>query len=360
MTLSEDGHTLTMRLPDNWHAHFRQGKLMNFLISIFIKYGWRARIVAEPNTIPPKLTGLMAVDYAEEINKIAHSLGCGTFRALPVIQITESTTSEMIYDAYSRGVRIAKVYPFFVTTNSENGVKNYLNIYSALMACEYLGIIVQFHGEDPHEAIEGLHKERSFLRILDRIIKAFPKLKVTLEHISTKDAVEWVKRQGENVAASITVQHLIFTIDDLIGYSRRSGGKMRVHWGYKPQAKFRTDLIALWEVILSGHPRFFYGGDDAAHLRMNKECANSSCGAWHTMESLATLITEFWKFNIIDRLEPFLSEFGARFYGFELNKETITFVRKDWMVPLDVPVPDMNDSLVPMLAGEKAEWQIVE
>jgi dihydroorotase len=360
MHISEDGHTITMRTPDNWHAHFRDGALLMLLVKIFIRYGWRGRIVAEPNTKPPKLTGIEAVDYAEEINKVAQGISNRqSFQALPVIQITESTTPDMVQDAFFRGVRIAKVYPYFVTNNSENGVKDYLKIYPALAMAEKLGMVVQFHGEDPNHDVEGLFKEAAFLRILDHIVRTFPKLRLTFEHISTEAAVEWVRAQGENIAASITVQHLLFTIDDLIGYSRRSDGLMRVHWGFKPQAKFSSDRLALWKVILSGHRRFFYGGDDAAHLKKNKECAKSCCGAWHTMESLAVLIAEFLKFNAIEKLEPFLSEYGAQYYGHPLNEDTVTFIREDWVVPKEILVPELDDSLVPMLAGDTVLWKLV-
>ncbi len=128
-----------------------------------------------------------------------------------------------------------------------------------------------FHGEHPSDEIEGLNKEAGFTAILDRIRARFPTLKLTMEHITSRAAVDWVKAQDEHVGASITVHHLFTTVDDVLGYSKASGGLMRVHCGCKPQPKWRDDRAALNEIVLSGHPRFFYGGDDAAHLRGRKE-----------------------------------------------------------------------------------------
>lgn len=191
MNISSDGKTITMRAPDNWHAHFRQGVLIAFLVSFFIRFGWRRRILAMPNTTPPKLTGPEALDYAEQIKSIGRQMpNGGSFEPIAVIQITEQTTPEMIREAIRLGVRVGKVYPYFVTTNSENGVKDYKKIYPALAVAEELGMVVCFHGEDPDFEVEGLDKEAAFLVILDEIVCNFSRLKIVLEHITTAAAVK--------------------------------------------------------------------------------------------------------------------------------------------------------------------------
>ena len=219
---------------------------------------------------------------------------------------------------------------------------------------------MQFHGEHPDAEVEGLRKEAAFTDILDRIRRRFPALRLTMEHITSRAAVEWVAAQDARVGASITVHHLYTTVDDVLGYSPRSRGLMRVHCGCKPQPKWRDDKAALIDIALSGHPRFFYGGDDAAHLRRNKEAAASACGVWNTAVALPLLVALFEEHGKLPRLEPFVSEFGAAFYGYPLNSETVTLVRQDWTVPDEVAVPALGDAMVPMWAGETLGWRVLD
>ncbi len=360
MKTSEDGCRVTLRAPDNWHAHFRDGPLLDFLVPVFLDAGWRRRIVAEPNITPPVLTGEAALDYKARIEARAREVDpASRLDIVPTIQITESTAPETVLHARALGVRVGKVYPFLVTTHSGNGVQDYDRIHPALEAAEAAGMIVQFHGEHPSEDVEGLDKEAAFTGVLDRIRGRFPRLRLTMEHISSRAAVEWVKAQDDHVGASITVHHLFTTVDDVLGYSRSSRGLMRVHCGCKPQPKFRADRQALVDVALSGHPRFFYGGDDAAHLKRNKEATASACGVWNTSVALPLLIALFERRDALARLEPFVSEFGARFYGFPLNEETVTLERDPWTVPLEVGVPALHDGIVPMAAGEEIAWRVL-
>ena len=361
MKLSSDGTRLALRAPDNWHAHFRDGELLRFLVPTFIEAGWRRRIVAEPNITPPVLTGEQALQYRARIESRARQADPSSrLEVVPTIQITENTTAETVRDAVGCGVKVGKVYPFMVTTHSGNGVQDYDKLAPALAVAEELGMVVQFHGEHPGEEVEGLRKEAAFTDILDRLLGRFPGLRLTMEHITSRAAVDWVKSRGENVGASITVHHLFTTVDDVLGYSRRSHGLMRVHCGCKPQPKWRDDRQALIDMILSGHPRFFYGGDDAAHLRRNKEAAASACGVWNTAAALPLLATLFEEHGKLDALEPFVSEFGAQFYGYPLNQETISLVRERWTVPDAVPVPALDDSIVPFWAGDELSWRVLD
>ena len=351
---------LTLRAPDNWHAHFRDGALLDFLVPTFADGGWRRRIVAEPNTTPPILTGAQALAYRDRIEAIAKAADpASTLEVVPTIQITETTTAEVVREAHRCGVSVGKVYPFMVTTHSGNGVNDYDRIWPALEAAEEVGSIVQFHGEHPDTEVEGLRKEAAFTEILDRIRRRFPALRLTMEHITSRAAVDWVAAQDDCVGASITVHHLYTTVDDVLGYSPRSRGLMRVHCGCKPQPKWRDDRAALIETVLSGHPRFFYGGDDAAHLRRNKEAAASACGVWNTAVALPLLVTLFEEHGRLPRLEPFVAEFGADFYGYPPNAETVTLVRDTWTVPEEVAVPALGDAIVPMWAGETLDWRVL-
>ncbi len=361
MTISEEGKTLTMRAPDNWHAHFRQGQLLQYLVKVFIDSGWRHRVVAEPNTLPPKLTGVLAMEYALEISHYAKGIEGGKkFQPIATIQLTEETTREMIYDAFLLGVRVIKVYPRYVTTHSANGVVDYTKIYPALSYAEQLDMVVQFHPEHPSYDVMGRRKESEFRKILIDIVRKFPLLKVSVEHVSSADMVQWVKDQSDAVGASITIHHLYVTSDDLNGYSERSGGLICVHdGGFKPGAKDPEDRTAVQNAAFSGDKKFWYGGDDAAHLKSKKECARASCGAWNTIPALPMLISLFEKHGFLSNLERFISENGARFYSLPLNKEKVSFVRESWKVPMECEVPGLNDSIVPFFAGEEMEWKLL-
>jgi dihydroorotase len=361
MNISHDGSTIAMRAPDNWHAHFRQDALLAFLVGIFLRYGWRRRIVAEPNTTPAKLTGELAITYAEEIRGLARAHKHGErLEPVAVMQITELTTPEMVREARRWGVQICKVYPYMVTTHSSNGVMDYTKIHPALAAAEEVGMIVQFHGEHPSDDIEGCEKERGFIhQVLGEVVSKFPKLRITLEHICSRYGVEWVEDQGENVGAGITVQHLLNTIDDLTGYSKRSGGLICVHEGFKPQAGRRHDRAAIQRVVLEGHPRFFYAGDDAWHPKGKKHCAKASCGAANTLATLPLLASFFEAHDRLPILEPFTSKSGAEFYGYPLNEGEITLIREPWVVPQEFEVPGLGDTVIPWRAGETLEWRVV-
>jgi len=363
MKISEDGNQLEMRQPDNWHAHFRQGELLQFLVPVFIMYGWCGRVVAEPNTVPPILTGAEAVEYGKLIHEVAYREHYGTwghnFEPVVTIQITEQTTPEIVRDAHTQGVRVCKVYPRYVTTHSENGVVHYRNIYPALQVAEELGMVVQFHPEHPSYDVVGRLKEEAFIGILEGIHKEFPRLKISVEHVSSKAMVYWVKAQDEMVGASVTVHHLYQTADDLAGYSERSGGLCLVHDGaFKPGAKDPEDRAAILEAVLSGNPKFWYGGDDAWHLKSKKHCARVACGAGNTIASISLLISLFEKAGQLDKLEPFLSEHGAKFYGYPISEDTITLERHLWVVPNELEIPELKDSAVPFYAGETMEWAI--
>ena len=226
---------------------------------------------------------------------------------------------------------------------------------------EVKGGIVQFHGEDPDPKTEGEDKEMSFIeKILSHIRREFPELKISLEHISTEDAVDWTYDQDvKNTVASIAIHHLMNTIDDLTGYSERSKELMCVHDGFKPQAKRRRDRDALRRAVFSGDRRFLYGGDDAAHLRhFAKECLRASCGTWNTVPALPLLVELLKNNGALNQLEPFTSEHLADFYGYPHNEGTVKLVREEWEVPEEYPVPGTSDGVVPFWFGEKLHWRV--
>jgi dihydroorotase len=366
--INPNGNEIIMRVWATFHAHLRQEELRKFLVGIFIQYGYRGIVAAEPNTKPPLLTGAEAIRYRDENKRLALGHPHGeVFEPIAIMQITERTTSRMVREAYAFGVRIFKVYPYFVTTNSENGVKDYTKIYPALGALEGLpGVVVQFHAETPRFEVPGRLKEMRFLSgkkaEMAEIEPRFPGLAMTIEHISSKFGVEWVQSfpLERRIGASIAIQYLTNTADDVLGYSQRSGGLVRVHETFKPHAKDPEDRDAVIAAALSGDPRFWSSNDDAWHVKGSKECAGASCGLANTIAAPSLTIEFFEKHNALDFSEPFTSEFGPRFYGHPLSTGTIRFIRKRWRVPPELKVPGTNDTVIPWRAGEEREWQIAD
>lgn len=352
---------IKLTVPDNWHCHWRQGLLLVWMVKMLIESGFRGRVLGMPNTNPPILTGEQALAYGDEVYRaLAPYPEHLRFTPVLTIQITENTTPEMIRMAWTCGIRVAKVYPRYVTTNSENGVMDYEKIMPALEEAAYWGMIVCFHGEHPAYDVQGIHKEEAFIAILERIRLRLPSLKIVVEHVTTRKMVEWVKREPMGYTrATITAHHLVLTLDDVIGYSKRSGGLMRVHHGCKPQPKFLDDLLALQDAAVSGDPHFMYGGDDAAHLKSKKECDGSACGIFPTTVAIPTLIELFSKRNALSNIDAFLSGHGREFYGYPGTAETIAFEDTSWVVPAEYPVSGTDEGVVPFLAGETMRRKIV-
>ncbi len=354
---------ITIRVPDDWHAHLRQKPLMPFLVEMLIDTGWRGRVALEPNTNPPRLTADEVVSYLGEVMEVAENLSGGEkLDFVPIMQLTEATTEEMVTKAILRDINVFKVYPFSVTTGSHSayGVKDYTKLYPALEVLEKGGAVVQFHPESPDVEVEGLLKEGAFIKTLNEVRSRFPKLKISAEHASSEDMIEWVREQNDGrVIATITPHHLFLTIDDVLGYSERSRGLMCIHEGCKPQAKWKRDREVLQEAVLSGDSRFVCGTDDASHLRHGaKEQARHACGVFNRPVAIPFLISFFEEHGRLDLLEPFMSDHGRMFYGYKKREDRITFVKKTWIVPQAYPVPGLDDSIVPFRFGEKLEWQI--
>ncbi len=243
-------------------------------------------------------------------------------------------------------------------------------ILTATDALEYQAEIMQaadmvlcLHGEDPSHAVPGMDKEKSFLTILEKIVKAFPALRIVLEHISTKDAVDFVRQAPNNVAATIAPHYLMLVHDDVIGYSEASKCLMQPHWHCKPTPKNPDDRRALADAATSGNSKFFYGDDSAPHLRRTKEAPGVCAGVFVEPASLPLLIQIFEKKGKLEQLENFVSVFGAGFYGLNPlfnSAPNLVFVKKDWVVPDFYPVPELHDELVPYLAKQKLAWKLVK
>lgn len=344
---------LRIRAPDDFHLHLRRGELLAEVIPHTVRDFARALVM--PNTSPQKIfTGADASTYREEIMHIAsHSPGGEQFTPLMTIYLTAATTPEMIGEAARAGVVAAKLYPDGVTTNSQSGITDIKALFPVFKEMERSNMVLCVHGEVGDHRIEGLERELHFLPILEEIAHGFPGLRIVLEHVSTARAVKCVMNLGENVAATITAHHLVLTLDDVIGYSQASEGKMQPHHFCKPVAKFQEDRRALRLAATSGNPKFFFGSDSAPHPKHTKETAEVCAGISTAPVALPVLAKVFDEERKRDRLDAFTSEFGARFYGLPLNEGTITLQKESWIVP------ERYGSVVPFYACQCLPWRVV-
>jgi dihydroorotase len=335
--------TIKLIKGDDLHCHLRKGKILDSVAIFTAKQFKRATIM--PNTNPPILTAEDAIGYRREITECCWDDDWKDFEPLMTIQITDNTTPAMIIEAKKAGVIAGKVYPQGVTTNSQNGVSNFYNIIGVMREMQKQGMLLLLHGESPNPDIFCLDREKNFLSTPANIAKEFPNLKIVLEHITTKEAVETVTRLN-NVAATITVHHLLLTLDDVVG------GLISPHNFCKPIAKRPEDKKSLLEAAISENPKFFYGGDSAPHMKEKKECSQGCAGVFNAPVALPLLVQIFEEQNALDRLENFIAKFGANFYGLPQNSETIELVKKDWTVPNEY------NGIVPFMAGQTLRWQI--
>ncbi len=341
--------TVTIRRPDDFHVHFREGQMLKDVAPLTAKNFGRALVM--PNLKQPILNGAMVHEYRQEIMEATRGLG---FTPLMTIKITAATTPKTIRDGQDFGVIAGKLYPEGVTTNSEDGVRNVKDLYLVFAEMERVGMVLSIHGEKPTAFV--LDREKEFLPDVQEIVRTFPKLKVVLEHITTVEAVEFVESAREGVAATITIHHLLITLHDLLCFKRGGNEFLNPHLYCKPIAKYPRDREALVGAALSSNPKFFFGSDSAPHPRGNKESGCGCAGVFTAPVALPLLVKFFIKYQAFEKLEPFTSEFGARFYGLRvLNLGTITLEKKEWLVPGE----HAFGGVVPFMSGEKIAWQIM-
>ncbi|MCK0107498.1 dihydroorotase [Marinobacter sp. S0848L] len=338
---------LTITRPDDWHLHVRDGEVLNSVVPATAACFGRAIIM--PNLVPPVTDAAAATAYRERILKAATGTN---FEPLMVLYLTESTTPETIREAKAAGVVAAKLYPAGATTNSASGVTDIRNIYPVLEAMAECGMLLLVHGEVTDADIDIFDREKVFLdRVLAPTLEAFPSLKVVLEHITTADSAEFVRRHtGDNLAATLTPQHLMYNRNHMLV------GGIRPHLYCLPILKRNKHQEALREAVASGDPRFFLGTDSAPHARDKKEAACGCAGCYSAYGAIGLYAEIFEELGILDKLEAFASFNGADFYGLPRNTDTITLVRELWTMPEHLPLAD--GTIVPLKAGETVHWRM--
>lgn len=342
-------HQITIAFPDDWHIHLRD----NDALQTTVPHAAQSfkRVIVMPNTTPPIKTAADAEAYLARIQ--AHIPQGSEFKPLMTLYLTPDTTSEMIREAKESGIVYAvKLYPAGVTTNSTAGVASLEALYPVFQTMAKVGLPLLIHGEASDPNIDIFDRESTFIeQELTPLHAAIPDLKIVLEHITTKDAVDFVLKTNENVAATLTPQHLLFNRNSLL-----SGG-IKPHLYCLPILKRETHRQALIEAATSGNPKFFIGTDSAPHAQSTKENSCGCAGCYSALTAISHYAEAFEQMNALDKLEGFLSHHGADFYGLSRNTEIITLVREDWQPPASYPYLS-NDHLIPLGANQTLHWQV--
>lgn len=340
---------ITITRPDDLHLHLRDGEHMRAVLPDTARRF--ARAIVMPNLVSPVTTAALALQYRERI-RAALPPGAG-FEPLMTIYLTDNTPPEEIAKARQGGVvRAVKYYPAGATTHSDSGVTDLARCYGVLEAMEASGMPLLVHGEVTDSGVDVFDREKVFLeRVLAPLVERFTKLRVVVEHITTREAARFVLATPSRVTATITAHHLLLNRNALFA------GGLRPHYYCLPVLKREEHRQALIEAATSGNPKFFLGTDSAPHARRTKEAACGCAGIYTAHAGIELYAEAFAAAGALDRLEGFASRFGADFYGLPHNRDTITLAQDAWRVPDEFPFG--GDKLVPFRAGATIGWKIV-
>ena len=341
---------LTLARPDDWHLHVRDGDALTSVIPHTARRFGRAIIM--PNLKPPVTTTVQALAYRERICA-AIPAGSG-FTPLMTLYLTDNTPAEEIVRAkISAHIHAVKLYPAGATTHSAAGVTDISNTYETLGAMEEAGLPLLVHAEVTDPGVDVFDREAVFIeRHLQPLVSRFPGLRMVLEHVTTRDGIDFVNASAETIAATITAHHL------LLNRNAMFKGGLQPHSYCLPVLKRETHRAALMAAATSGNRKFFLGTDSAPHAKENKESAAGCAGIYTAHAALELYAQAFEQANALDKLEGFASRHGADFYGLPHNTETITLEKADWRVPGSYPLGE--SCVIPLFAGETLHWRIRE
>jgi len=344
--------TLTLRRPDDWHLHVRDGAQLAAVVPFTARQFGRALVM--PNLQPPMTTTDALAAYRA---RILAAVPAGlAFEPQMTLYLTDSTSPDEIRKAKASGCVVgAKLYPAGATTHSDAGVTSIDKTWPALEAMAEHGLVLQVHGEVTASDIDVFDREYVFIdRVLSRVVERVPRLKVVFEHITTRIAVEFVHSARAGVAATITPQHLLLNRNALFE------GGIRPHHYCLPVLKRERDREALVAAATSDDPRFFLGTDSAPHARHTKEAACGCAGIFSAHAAIELYAEAFEDAGRLDRLEAFASERGADFYGVTRNAGTLTLRKESWNVPDSYSFGPANERLVPFRAGATLTWRMLD
>jgi dihydroorotase len=335
---------ITLTRPDDWHLHLREGDMLAHVLPHTAKVF--ARAIVMPNLARPVTTVKAAAAYRNAIMKCGH--GGARFTPLMTLYLTDLSDPDEVEKGYRGGVVIAcKLYPAHATTNADHGVTDIAKIAPVLERMEKLGVPLLVHGEVTDAEVDIFDREAVFIdRVLEPVLKQFPALRVVFEHITTRDAVQFVAEAPPNIAATLTPHHL------MINRNAMFRGGLRPHAYCLPVAKREVHRLALRKAAVSGNAKFFLGTDSAPHTVAAKESACGCAGIFNAPMAMAAYATVFEEESALDKLENFAAHFGAAFYDLPVNEETLVLER------INETVPDRIGDVVPFLAGETLQWRV--
>jgi len=339
---------LTITRPDDWHLHLRDGEMLKAVLPH--SASWAGRAIIMPNLVPPVVTGNDASAYRARIEQ---ALPDGyDFTPLMVLYLTQQSDPADIRAAHEKGViQAVKLYPAGATTNSASGVKDIDAVMPVLEMMAECGIPLLVHGEVTHDSVDIFDREAVFIeRYLKQMVKSFPNLRVILEHITTQQAVDFVIAGNENIAATITPQHLLYNRNHMLV------GGIRPHLFCLPVLKRDIHQKALIEAAVSGNKKFFLGTDSAPHTKESKESCCGCAGCFSHPAAVELYAEVFDQADALDKFEAFASINGADFYGLPYNKTKITLNKESWTIPESLPFGDSK--IVPLAAGNNIKWKL--
>jgi dihydroorotase len=341
-------NALTITAPDDWHLHFRDGDMLNETVPATARCFRRAIVM--PNLVPPVVNADMAMAYRQRIH--AATPVSQDFTPLMTIYLTNTTSPADIREAADAGVTAAKLYPAGATTNSDAAVSALDTLFPVFEAMSNYRMPLLVHGEVTDADIDIFDREKYFIdRHLSRIVSTFPELKVVFEHITTQDAADFVLAATDNVAATLTPQHLLLNRNDLLV------GGIRPHNFCLPVLKRNTHQLALQAAVKSGSKKFFLGTDSAPHEKHRKESACGCAGCYSAWSAIELYAQVFEEIEALDKLEAFASFNGPDFYDLPRNTGTISLIKESWTIPEEIILPN-GRPIVPFYAGRQINWRL--
>jgi dihydroorotase len=312
---------LTIRRPDDWHLHLRDGEMLKGVVGDTSRDFARAIIM--PNLVPPVVTTADAIAYKK---RIVDAIPAGDrFSPLMTLYLTEGTDADDVEEGKKSGlINAVKLYPAGATTNSHGGVRDFDKVMPVLERMAKIGLPLCVHGEVTTPEVDIFDREAVFIEtVLEPLRRRVPELKVTMEHVTTKDGIDYIKSSAGNLAGTLTTHHLIINRNAILV------GGIKPHYYCLPVAKRESHRLALRAAAVSGDPRFFLGTDSAPHVDPLKECACGCAGIYTSINTMSCLAHVFEQENALDKLEAFASLNGPAWYGLEPNAETMTLVKRD-------------------------------
>ena len=336
--------TLTIRRPDDWHVHLRDGDMLRTVAPYTARQFGRAIIM--PNLAPPITSVAAAESYRDRIVEAAGA----DFTPLMTCYLTDGTDPDELQRGFEAGVWIAaKLYPAHATTNSAHGVTDTRNIHSVLERMQRIGMVLCVHGEVTDPEVDIFDREAVYIeRVLSGVVRDFPELRIVFEHITTAEAAAFVEQSGDTIAATVTPQHLIINRNAIFA------GGLRPHAYCLPVAKREHHRLAVCRAATSGSSKFFLGTDSAPHARSAKESGCGCAGIFNAPFALESYVQVFEDEGAVDHFEAFASLNGARFYGLPVNDGSVTLEKSPTVVPEQI------EGLVPFHAGETLRWRLAD